>query len=171
MQKPRIMILGVGNVLLSDEGLGVQFLNELAEEDLPENVELLEGGTAGLELVHLIQDTDFLIIVDALNAQTTPGELFRFQPGDMQIFPDKFTVSFHQVGILNVLTTANILGEVPQTIIYGVQPGSLDWGLELTPEVKAAFPRLKKYVLNDIHEIGTRGRFSCPTPAFPDVEQ
>ena len=160
MEKPRIMILGVGNVLLSDEGLGIHFLKEMAEENLPENVELLEGGTAGIELIHLIQETDFLIIVDAMNAQTTPGELFRFKPGDMKIFPDMFTVSFHQVGILDVLTTASILGEVPDTIIYGVQPGSLEWGLELTAEVKAAFPRLKQHVLNDIIEIETRGRFS-----------
>ena len=153
MNKPRIMVLGVGNELLSDEGLGIHFLKYLMQEDLPENVELLEGGTAGLELIGLVQETDFLIVVDALNANTTPGELFRFKPQDLKIFPDMFKVSFHQVGILEVLTTANILGRAPETLIYGVQPKSLDWGMELSPEITAVLPRLKEYVLKDISHI------------------
>jgi len=153
MSNPRIMVLGVGNELLSDEGLGIHFLKYLRQGDLPDNVELLEGGTAGMELIGLIQDTDFLIIVDALNANTNPGELFRFKPQDLKIFPEMFTVSFHQVGILDVLTTASILGTVPETIIYGVQPKSLEWGLELSPEITAVLPRLKEYIFKDISHI------------------
>ncbi len=147
------MVLGVGNELLSDEGLGIHFLKYLGQENLPDNVELLEGGTAGMELIGLIQDTDFLIVVDALNADTTPGELFRFKPQDLKIFPDMFKVSFHQVGILEVLTTANTLGKAPETIIYGVQPKSLDWGMELSPEITAVLLRIKEYVLKDISHI------------------
>jgi len=153
MSNPRIMVLGVGNELLSDEGLGIHFLKYLKQEDLPDNVELLEGGTAGMELIGLIQDTDFLIVVDALNANTTPGDLFRFKPQDLKILPEMFAVSFHQVGILEVLTTANILGTAPDTIIYGLQPKSLEWGMDLSPEITAALPRLKEYILKDISHI------------------
>lgn len=147
------MVLGVGNELLSDEGLGIHFLKALIQEDLPDNVELLEGGTAGMELIGLIQDTDFLIVIDALNANTNPGELFRFKPQDLKIFPDMFKVSFHQVGILEVLTTASILGKAPETLIYGVQPKNLEWGMELSPEVKASLPRLQEYIRKDINHI------------------
>lgn len=145
--------MGVGNVLLSDEGLGVHFIKSLSPNELPHNVEVLEGGTAGLELVHLIQDIDYLIVVDALNAQTVPGEIFRFKPQDLTIFPESFTVSFHQIGILEVLSVAAILGKQPDTVIFGVQPKSMDWGLELTPEVNQVLPRLKAYVLEEIREI------------------
>lgn len=159
MQSPKIMVMGVGNILLSDEGLGVRFLDEMAKVPLPENVELLEGGTAGLELVHLIQEVDFLIIIDAINAKVEPGALFRFQPGDVQVFPDQYEVSFHQIGIVEVLAMANVLGRAPQTLIFGVQPKSLEWGMEISPEIEELFPLLVKRVLDEIESIQLEGKF------------
>jgi len=154
------MVMGVGNILLSDEGLGVRFLDELAKNTFPDNVELLEGGTAGLELVHLIQDVDFLIIVDALNANAEPGALFRFQPGDLQIIPEQYEVSFHQIGIVEVLTMANVLGHAPQTLIFGIQPKSLEWGLEISPEIETLFPRLCELVIKEINYVQHEGKFA-----------
>lgn len=160
MHSAKIMVMGVGNILLSDEGLGVRFLDELSKKSLSENVELLEGGTAGLELVHLIQDVDFLIIVDAVNAKTEPGSLFRFKPGDIQIFPEEYEVSFHQIGIVEVLAMANVLGQAPQTLIFGVQPKSIEWGMEISPEIQALFPRLVELVLQEIESIDREGKFT-----------
>ncbi|MCO1600162.1 HyaD/HybD family hydrogenase maturation endopeptidase [Desulfosporosinus nitroreducens] len=162
MQSPKIMVMGVGNILLSDEGLGVRFLDELAKNTLPDNVELLEGGTAGLELVHLIQDVDFLIIIDALNANAEPGALFRFQPGDLQVIPEQYEVSFHQIGIVEVITMANVLGHAPQTLIFGIQPKSLEWGLEISPEIEALFPRLSELIIKEIDSIQHEGKFASP---------
>lgn len=159
MYKPKIMVMGVGNVLLSDEGLGVQFLNELTSDALPDNVELLEGGTAGLELVHLIQDVEFLIIIDAINAKDEPGAIFRFEPEKLKILPEQFEVSFHQVGILEVLAMANILGNAPQTLIFGIQPKSLEWGLELSPEVYKVFPKIKDLIFKEFQSIEETGQF------------
>lgn len=153
MQPPKIMVMGVGNVLFSDEGLGVRFLDELAKNPLPENVEILEGGTAGLELIASIQEVDFLIIVDSINAQAEPGAIFRFQPEDMRVFPEKFEVSFHQIGLLDMLTAANLIGKAPKTLIFGVQPKSLEWEMELSPEIKALFPRLTEFVIQEIDSI------------------
>lgn len=153
MDTQRIIVMGVGNVLLSDEGLGIHFLKYLRQENLPDILELLEGGTAGLELVHLIQETDFLIIVDAIDAKTLPGEIFRFRPQDLNIFPEAFKVSFHQIGILEILTMAKVLGQLPETIIYGVQPKCLEFGLDLSPEIIAILPRLKEYIMHDISQI------------------
>ncbi|HEY8909489.1 MAG TPA: HyaD/HybD family hydrogenase maturation endopeptidase [Desulfosporosinus sp.] len=165
MHSSKIMVMGVGNILLSDEGLGVRFLDELAKESLPEYVELLEGGTAGLELVHLIQEVDFLIIVDALDAKAEPGSLFRFQPGDIRVLPEQYEVSFHQIGILEVLSMANILGKAPQTLIFGVQPKSLEWGMDISPEIQALFPRLTKFVLQEIETIQREGKFTSTLTA------
>ena len=159
MDSPKIMVMGVGNVLLSDEGLGVRFLDELSKQTLPPDVELLEGGTAGLELVHLIQEVDYLIVVDAINAKSEPGALFRFQPGDVKVFPDQYEVSFHQIGIVEVLAMANVLGHAPQTLIFGIQPKNLDWGLEVSPEIQALFPRLCELVLEEIDSIRSAGTF------------
>lgn len=156
---PNIMVMGVGNVLLSDEGVGVHILKELEKEELPENVELIEAGTAGLELAHLIENTDFLIIIDAVNAKTKPGALFRFKPDDISIMPEMFEVSFHQVGILEVLSIINILGTSPKTIVYGIQPKSLDWGLELTEEIAAVLPKVKEYILKEIMYINSNLEF------------
>lgn len=154
------MVMGVGNILLSDEGLGVRFLDELAKISLPENVELLEGGTAGLELVHLIQEVDFLIIVDAINAKDNPGALFRFQPEELRVFPEQYEVSFHQIGIIEVLAMADVLGKAPETLIFGVQPKSFEWGMDLSPEIQAIFPRLIKFVLKEIDSIQQEGKFT-----------
>ena len=156
---PKIMVMGVGNILLSDEGIGVHMLKELEKENLPQNVELIEAGTAGLELAHLIEDADFLIIIDAVNAEASPGELFRFHPKDITIMPEQFQVSFHQVGILDALSVINLFGNSPPTIIYGVQPKSLDWGLELTPELSAVVPKLKEYILKEIDYINANLQF------------
>jgi len=159
MHSPKIMVMGVGNILLSDEGLGVRFLDELAKTPLPDDVELLEGGTAGLELVHLIQEVDFLIIVDSMNAQADPGALFRFHPGDIKVFPEQYQVSFHQIGILEVLAMANVLGQAPKTLIFGIQPKSLEWGMDISPEIQALFPRLTEFVLKEINSIQREGKF------------
>lgn len=159
MKKPRIMLMGVGNILLSDEGLGVHFLKEFSEDLLPDNIELLEGGTAGLELVHLIQEVDFLIIVDAINAKDEPGAIFRFEPEQIKILPERYEVSFHQVGILEVLAMANILGNAPQTLIFGIQPKSLEWGLEPSPEILKVFPQIKDLVTKEFRSIEVDGRF------------
>lgn len=160
MHSPKIMVMGVGNILLSDEGLGVRFLDELKSKKLPENVEILEGGTAGLELVHLIQEVDFLIIVDAVNAQAEPGALFRFHPENIKMFPKQCEVSFHQIGIIDVLSMAKVLGQVPQTLVFAIQPKSLEWGLDISPEIQALFPRLTEFVLNEIDSIQREGKFT-----------
>jgi len=160
MDSPKIMVMGVGNILLSDEGLGVRFLDELAKISFPANVELLEGGTAGLELVHLIQEVDFLIIVDAIDAKDEPGALFRFHPRDIKVFPEQYEVSFHQIGIIEVLAMANVLGQAPKTLIFGIQPKSLEWGLDISPEIQALFPHLTEFVLNEIDFIQREGKFT-----------
>ena len=146
----KVMVLGVGNQLMTDEGLGPYVITELQKDQWPENVDLIEGGTAGLEILYLIEGVDFLIIVDAVDARTDAGSIFKFKPNDISVFPDEFGFSFHQVGLFEVLQMAMVMDKLPDTIIFGMQPKSLDWGMELSPEVQAKIPELIELVKEEI---------------------
>lgn len=148
-----IMVLGVGNQLMTDEGLGPYVICELQKEEWPKNVDIIEGGTAGLAILQLIEGVEYLIIVDAVDAKAEAGAIFRFRPKDYSIFPEQFGFSFHQVGLFEVLQMAMVLDKLPDTIIFGVQPKSLDWGLELTPEVQAKIPTLLDFIREEIAKV------------------
>lgn len=148
MQK--IIVLGIGNEILTDEGVGIHLIRALHQERLPDNVELIEGGTGGMELLPLIEEADRLIVVDAVKADTEPGAIFKFTPDDINIIPPEYQVSAHQVGLMEVLHLARVMEKLPETVIFGIQPGKIDWGMELTPEVAEKVPRLVELVLEEI---------------------
>lgn len=147
---PKIMVLGIGNEILTDEGIGIHLIRAMQQQRLPENVELLEGGTAGMELLPLIEEVDRLIVVDAINAGDEPGAIFRFTPDDVNIIPPEYHVSAHQIGLVEVLHLARVMDKLPDTVIFGIQPKDIGWGLELTPEVADKIPRLVELVMEEI---------------------
>ncbi|ADG81147.1 hydrogenase maturation protease [Thermincola potens JR] len=151
MQK--IVVLGVGNILLQDEGVGIHVIQALQKMSLPENVDVIEGGTAGLELLPLIEDYSHMIVVDAVNAGEKPGTLFRFKPDDVTGFPGNIETSVHQLGLLEVLQMGKLIGKLPDTVIIAVQPKSFDWGMELTPELQAKMPQIIDLVFKEIEKI------------------
>jgi len=146
----KIVILGVGNVLLSDEGVGVHVANELARMRLPENVSVVEGGTDGFRLLNVILEADRLVVVDAVKGGGEPGSFYRFQIDDVRSCPTGFKTSVHQIGILEVIDLSGLIGETPRTVVIGVEPKSLDMGMELSPEIKEKIPRIIELVLREI---------------------
>src|SRR4030042_7180736 len=94
-----ILILGIGNLLLKDEGVGVHVVERLREIPLPENVEVLDGGTAGLDLVDFIGGRKKLIVIDAVNAGEKPGTIYRLTEENLDIKPKALT-SFHEIDFL-----------------------------------------------------------------------
>ncbi|WP_041587638.1 HyaD/HybD family hydrogenase maturation endopeptidase [Thermincola potens] len=149
----KIVVLGVGNILLQDEGVGIHVIQALQKMSLPENVDVIEGGTAGLELLPLIEDYSHMIVVDAVNAGEKPGTLFRFKPDDVTGFPGNIETSVHQLGLLEVLQMGKLIGKLPDTVIIAVQPKSFDWGMELTPELQAKMPQIIDLVFKEIEKI------------------
>ncbi|NLC76554.1 MAG: hydrogenase maturation protease [Clostridia bacterium] len=145
-----ILVLGVGNVLLQDEGFGVHLVNELALKDWPPQVEFIDGGTAGMELIYLFAGVSLLIVVDSLDASMEPGSVFKFKIEDFAGLPEGIKTSFHDIGLLEVLQTARLLGCLPETIIYGVQPKTVDWGLELTPELSQVKNKVADLIAQEI---------------------
>jgi hydrogenase maturation protease len=150
--RQEILVLGVGNILLSDEGIGVRVVEALEEEALPESVELLDGGTAAADLLDRLEGRRKIIIIDAVRGGGRPGDVYRFAPADVG-GSDQMQTSVHQVGLLEALAMAEYLGETPRNVvIYGVEPASLGWGLELSPAAAAVLPRVVGLVLEEIGE-------------------
>jgi hydrogenase maturation protease len=145
-----IIILGIGNILLSDEGVGVHAANELCKRALPENVSVIEGGTDGFRLLNIITEADRLIIVDAVRGGGEPGSIYRFDIDEVKRCPLGFKTSVHQIGILEVIDLSGLIGKTPHTTIIGVEPKSLEMGMELSPEIREKLPRIIEIVLEEV---------------------
>ena len=150
---PKILILGVGNLLLRDDGFGVHLINSLKDTALPGNVELLEAGTVSHQLIPRLHEIDHLIVIDVVEAGDTPGSLFRFSPDDMK-FPVEQKASLHQISLIDVLHMAALTGTKPKTVIIGVQPKDVSsWSMELSDELIAVIPRVQKLIFEELDRI------------------
>lgn len=153
----RIVVLGVGNVLLTDEGVGIRAVEELSKMRFPEDkVEFIDGGTEGYGLIAMIEGAERLIVVDAVDARSEPGTIYRFTPED--VLPDENEKkpsarwSLHDVGLIDALQLAKFVGNYCDTILFGIQPKTLEWGMELSPEIAAKLPRLVELVAEEINK-------------------
>lgn len=146
----KILIMGVGNLLLKDEGFGIHIVRGLKKLELPENVELLDGGVLGPNLLGYIENIEKLIVIDIVNATMKPGKIFRIKPEQIKNKSQKSFLSFHQIGLLETLNMAEILGGKFETIIFAIQPKSIEMGMELSEELKEKIPEMIKLVLNEI---------------------
>lgn len=137
---PRVLILGIGNVLWADEGFGVRVVEELARRyRFGPNVRILDGGTQGIYLVDQVRWADCLVVFDAVDYGLPPGTLKRVEGAEVPKFLGAKKMSLHQTGFQEVLALADLMGEYPRhLLLIGVQPVELeDFGGSLKPEVKA----------------------------------
>ncbi len=147
---PKIIVLGVGNLLLSDEGVGVHVIKELMKMDLPPEVSVVEGGTDGFGLLNIITEADRLIVIDAIKGGADPGSIYRFDIDEVRNCPSGFKTSVHQIGILEVLELSTLIGKTPHTTVIGIEPKSLKMGMELSPEVRAKIPRIVSLIMEEL---------------------
>jgi hydrogenase maturation protease len=147
----RILILGLGNVLLGDEGVGIHAVRELQKRNLPLRADVVDGGTAGLNLLDLVRGYERVIIVDAVDAGEDPGTILRFTPQEVASETEGLPLSLHQTEVLKVLELASYLGQsLPPIVIYGIQPQAMDWSTELSPALQARLPQFVDTVLREI---------------------
>ncbi|MHC1742099.1 MAG: HyaD/HybD family hydrogenase maturation endopeptidase [Syntrophobacteraceae bacterium] len=155
MGKKRILVLGVGNILLHDEGVGVRVIERLqADYDFSENVELMDGGTLGVRLLDPIVQADYVIVVDAVRNGEPPGTLYHL---DVDFLAKRvaFKNSLHQADMVETLAYAEMLGKRPDAVIVGVEPEDISpWGLELTETVADRVPDMCQRVLDEIQKAG-----------------
>jgi len=156
---PKILVLGVGNLLLRDDGVGVHAIKELEKFSLPGNVQLLEAGTVSHQLLPLFNSIDYLIVIDAVEAGDVPGTIFRFSPDDIRVKSGQ-RFSLHQISLMDVLSLTSLTGRMPETIIFGIQPVDVSsWSLELSDAVRESVPKIRELVFAEIERInlGSKG--------------
>jgi hydrogenase maturation protease len=133
----RTLILGIGNLLLCDEGVGVHVARALQQEQLPENVLSLEVGTAFLDALPEIERADRIIIIDAMQADHAPGTVYRV-PFDDCVKPECIA-SLHGFDLSRALYLAG-REKSPEAVVFGVEPARIDWGTDLSPEIQRVIP-------------------------------
>jgi len=141
-------VLGIGNALLKDEGIGIHLIRSL--KDLPglESVDLVDGGTSP-EAVDLVRDADRLIVIDAAYGGGEPGSIYCLTPEQIK---SQKPSSVHEFNVLNMLWNLCIMGENPNITIIGIEPKEIDWGLDLSPELEERLPRITEFVLKTVWE-------------------
>ncbi len=149
----KTLVLGIGNTLLSDEGVGVHVVRALQEGAAQEGVEYLDGGTLSFTLAVPIEEADAVVVVDAAQLNDRPGTLRLFEGEAM----DRFLLgnrkaSAHEVGLVDLMTVARLAGRWPERrALLAIQPEKLDWGEVPTPAVAAAIPEACRRI-NDLLE-------------------
>ncbi len=139
----KTLVLGVGNTLLTDEGVGVHVIRYLlAHHAALENTTYLDGGTLSFTLAGDIEDNDQLIVIDATELDSQPGTIREFVDTEMDTFlGGKRKMSVHEVGLLDLLNISRLTGRLPtRRALIGIQPKTIDWGELPTPEVAAVIP-------------------------------
>jgi hydrogenase maturation protease len=136
--EPRILIAGLGNLLLMDDGVGVHAVQEL-QKDPPAGAVVAEVGTAVLNSLHLLEWADKILAIDAMQAGGEPGTVYAF--GTEDVDKGGIKASLHELTLLSALGFLKTKAK-PEIVIFGVEPERIDYGLDLTPAVAAALPEL-----------------------------
>lgn len=156
MNKPNITILGVGCLLLTDEGFGCHVIKKMHDEyRFSDNVSVLDGGVLGMNLLGLISEAEYLIVIDIIRNNKEPGTMYRIDDEDI---PDRIRAknSLHQVDFLETMTLCRHgLDKVPKAVIFGVEPEDMEtYSVELTPTVQNRMDEIIEKVLEELVSLG-----------------
>lgn len=153
----KVTIVGVGNILLQDEGVGVHAIKKLSERyEFPEDVEIIDGGTMGLDLLPFIENTDRLLFVDAIDLKEKPGTIGIVEDKDITAVI-RTKISPHQIGLNDLLSVMRLLEKEPENItVIGIQPGSMQTGTELSAQVRQNLDDLINAIIDKLRQWGVR---------------
>jgi len=155
------MVLGLGNILMGDEGFGVRVVRRLKEVDLPDDVRIEEGGVGGFNLLSLLEGVERLIVVDVMILPSPPGELKLLEPGPGMAEPGKVILSFHQVGVLDLMQMWSLIGKEPEVKFLVTQPQSMELGDGLSQPVQAAADKAVEIVRELCTNFSKRSQGLC----------
>lgn len=154
IQSDEVGVLALGNILRKDEGVGIHILN-LLRERVPAGVELFDGGTSGMELLGFLEKKRRLVVLDAVDAGADPGDVIEWKKDEVPMYATG-KLSMHQMSFAEVLYWAHFTGAIPEEIVViGVQPESLDWGVELSEKTKSSLPEAVDKVLECLTKWGS----------------
>jgi hydrogenase maturation protease len=156
MSEPKsILILGIGNYLMGDEGIGVHLAEQFMEEELPANVSVLDGGTGGFHLLEYFEKHDIVILADATLDGNVPGTIRLIKPKFARDFPQ--AMSTHDIGLKDMVSALQLLGTMPEIHLFVVSIESIQQqGIELTDDVRKILPQLKNQIRELVERLNER---------------
>lgn len=150
-----VVVLGVGNLLLTDEGVGPALIARLGQRwAFPPHVELVDGATAGLELINVFGRAAHILVVDTVLGGAEPGAVFLFHPDDVPR-EVRYRTSIHQISFMDAWNLARLLGPVPEITIVGVQPEDMTTPhVGLSDTLQQRLPQVEQVVLEELARLG-----------------
>ncbi len=149
----KVVIIGVGNLLLMDEGIGIHVINELEKNKLPESVDVYDGGTGGFKLIDIMHEAKRVIFIDAVETGKAPGTITTFKSEDVRSMYPKKKYSLHDTDLLEVIKMVELLEHPPEIEIMGVQPKTINYGTTLSRELTDSIPDIINTIYNEIDNI------------------
>lgn len=148
-----VLVLGIGNLLMGDDGAGIRLVEMLSEVDLPPNVKVRKAGLPGWSLPSWFEGQSSVILVDAMHMGKTPGSWRRFAPEEMQIVMEDGALSLHQPDLACGLALSEALEMLPENLVlYGIEPAEITPGAEISPEVGAGLSEVLVSILNELEK-------------------
>jgi len=146
----QVLVLGIGNLLMQDDGVGVHVIRMLEKQNLPPGVEVVDGGTHSYDLLDYFSQADQCIVIDAMHAGGKPGTIYRVPLDELDLKPNPNMASLHELSFAEAMYMLNLQGYNPRVVVYGVEPHTVDLGLELTPCVAGQVPRIVEMIQQEI---------------------
>jgi len=150
------VVLGIGNILFRDEGIGCHVVRALEGMALAD-ARIIDGGTCP-DVVALIEDSDKLVIVDAVKGGGTPGQIYHFRLEDIDL-QEKAFLSIHDLSLLDNLMLMKVWRKVGEDVVIGIEPKEVEWGLELTTELREKMPEIIEVVMAEVNN--SEGERKC----------
>ncbi|MEW6002728.1 MAG: HyaD/HybD family hydrogenase maturation endopeptidase [Nitrospirota bacterium] len=149
-ERKKILVLGIGNLILKDEGFGVHVVNKLMDMSFPPDVEIMDGGTMGIDLLYYIEGRKKVIVIDVVSADSPPGTLYRFTDKNLEGYQGLLR-SVHEIDFSYVIKTAELLGNKPDEIVFiGITPQEITEGIGLSPVLEQKIPAVIELVMKEI---------------------
>lgn len=146
----QVLVLGIGNLLMQDDGVGVHVVRMLEKQNLPPEVEVIDGGTHSYDLLDYLSQAEQCIVIDAMHAGGQPGTVYRVPLDEMELKPNPNIASLHELSFAEAMYMLNLQGYNPRVIVYGVEPHTVELGLELTPCIAGKVPRIVEMIQQEV---------------------
>ena len=143
--RKKTLIMGIGNLLMGDEGAGIHVIHQLQEDKELADIEIIDGGTGGVQLLDFFLSNDLVILVDAAMDRREPGTMTRLKPIYSQDYPK--TMMVHDIGLKNILDALHLLGKKPEILLFTISISKVDKiGMSLSPKIRSVVPRVAEKI-------------------------
>jgi len=148
----KLLVLGVGNILMMDEGIGVHAVHELLKEEWPEEMDLIDGGTFTQDIFYLFVEYEKILVLDIVIGGQTAGTIYRLTENDLRQ-NQKQTLSLHDIDLLDSISMARMTGKQPELHVLGIEPETINWNMGLTPTLARLFPHYLEIARQEIRNM------------------